>query len=120
MNPLSELRDRLKLSRVEFGELVNKSEATIEKYESGLSPRFANQLANLAKKHGHPDLAKLFKIAAGKDSPPDGLDMKALAPDEIDFLQGCLKIYRNRKDNYYGSVVTIVRESIKLRHADDP
>lgn len=118
MNPLYELRDRMKLSRVEFGELVKKSEATIEKYESGLSPRFADQLARLASKHGHADLAKLFKIAAGKKRAPDGLDLAVLSPDEIEFLNGCLAIYRNRSDDYDRSVVTIVRESIKLRHSD--
>ena len=108
----------MKLSRVQFGKLVKKSKATIEKYESDISPQFAGQLATLANKHGHADLAVLFKIAAGKKHAPDGLDLAVLSPDEIEFLKGCLALYRKPRDDYDKSVVTIVRESIKLRHSD--
>jgi transcriptional regulator with XRE-family HTH domain len=115
MNPLCELRKRLNLSRVQFGKLVDKSEATIEKYEAEISPEFAAQLGKIADKHGYVDLARLFNIAAGKERPPEELDLTALTPDEVGFLEACLSIYRKPANEYERSVVTIVRELIKLR-----
>lgn len=115
MNPLFELRNRLNLSRTQFAELVHKSEATIEKYESEIGPDFAKQLARLANKHGHADLAKLFHIAAGKEQSAQELDLADLSPDEVLFLEACLSIYRKPRSDYEKSVVTIVRELIKLR-----
>lgn len=115
MNPLFELRGRLKLSRVKFGKLVSKSEATIEKYESEISPQFASQLAKLADRHGHTDLAKIFSIASGKTVAPDRLSLGTLSSDEVSFLEACLSIYRRPANDYEKSVVVIVRELIKLR-----
>ncbi|MGA8025973.1 MAG: helix-turn-helix transcriptional regulator [Bryobacteraceae bacterium] len=115
MNPLFELRRRLNLSRVEFGKLVDKSEATIEKYEAEISPEFAAQLAKVASKHGFGDLTKLFNIAAGKQRAPDELDLSKVSADEVAFLHACLSIYRKPASEYERSVVTIVRELINLR-----
>ncbi len=115
MNPLFELRNRLNLSRTQFAGLVHKSEATIEKYESEIGPDFARQLAKLASKHGHADLVKLFNIAAGKEQTAQELDLADLSPDELLFLEACLSIYRKPRSDYERSVVTIVRELIKLR-----
>ena len=115
MNPLYMLRDRMKLSRAQFGELVGKSEATIEKYESDISRQFASQLARLAKKHGHDDLVDSFKVAAGETRRAQTLDLAALASNEIAFLKACLSIYRAPANDYEKSVITIVRELIKLR-----
>jgi transcriptional regulator with XRE-family HTH domain len=115
MNPLCELRNRLNLSRVQFGKLVDKSEATIEKYEAEIGPEFAAQLAKLATKHGYADLEMLFNIVAGKESAPNELDLATLSSDEVGFLEACLLIYRQPRNDYERSVVTIVRELIKLR-----
>lgn len=115
MNPLVELRNRLGLSRVQFAKLVNKSDATIEKYESEISAEFAALLGKIAEKHGYSDLAMLFNVAAGKDRAPEAIDLAALSPDEIRFLEACLSIYRNPANDYEKSVITIVRELIKLR-----
>jgi transcriptional regulator with XRE-family HTH domain len=114
MNPLCELRNRLKLSRVQFGKLVDKSEATIEKYEAEISPEFATQLARIADKHGYADLEMMFNIAAGKERAPKELDLATLSSDEVGFLRACLSIYRKPRNEYERSVVTIVRELIKL------
>ena len=115
MNPLYELRDRMKLTRVEFGALVKKSEATIEKYESQIAPKFSEQLARVARKHGHPDLAKLFKIASGKEQAPDDLNLAILSPDELEYLKKSLSLYRKPANDYERSVITITRELFKLR-----
>lgn len=115
MNPLAELRNRLNLSRVQFGRLVDKSDATIEKYEAEISPEFAANLGKVAEKHGYPDLAMLFNIIAGKEPPPKELDLASLSSDEVKFLEACLSIYRKPANDYEKSVVTIVRELIKLR-----
>jgi transcriptional regulator with XRE-family HTH domain len=115
MNPLYELRERLNLSRVQFGKLVDKSEATIEKYEAEISPEFAAQLAKLAERHGYYDLALLFNITAGNERAPNKLELAELGSDEIVFLRACLSIYRNPENDYERSVVTIVRELIKLK-----
>jgi transcriptional regulator with XRE-family HTH domain len=115
MNPLFELRDRIKLSRVEFGKLVRKSKATIEKYESEISPSFAKQLADVAMEYGHPDLARAFRIAAGREKTCDSVDLGLLFPDEAEFLKQCLAIYRKPATDYERSVVVIVRELIKLK-----
>ena len=114
MNLLCELRNRLNLSRVQFGRLVDKSEATIEKYEAEIGPDFAGQLAKLAQKHGFGDLAQLFNVMAGKERASQ-LDAARLSADEVDFLVACLSIYRKPANDYEKSVVTIVRELIKLR-----
>jgi transcriptional regulator with XRE-family HTH domain len=115
MNPLCELRKRLNLSRVQFGKLVDKSEATIEKYEAEISPDFAAQLAKIADKHGYADLALLFNVSAGKEHAPEELNLADLSLDEVVFLTACLSIYRRPANEYEKSVVTIVRELIKLR-----
>lgn len=115
MNPLCELRNRLNLSRVQFGKLVDKSEATIEKYESEISPEFAAQLAKVALEHGYADLEMLFNIAAGKERAPEQMNLATLSTDEVRFLEACLSIYRKPRNDYERSVVTIVRELIKLK-----
>jgi hypothetical protein len=115
MNPLCELRARLNLSRVQFGKLVNKSEATIEKYEAEVSQEFAARLAKLAIKHGYGDLEMLFNIAAGKEPDRKKLDLATISSDEFAFLESCLSLYRNPRNDYERSVITIVRELIKLR-----
>ena len=55
INPIRDLRDRLNLTRDEFGERVGMSASTIAKYDSDPLPELHRKLAQIASEAGHED-----------------------------------------------------------------
>lgn len=110
MNPLRELRARLRISKAELARKVGKSEPTIEKYEAELPAELARSLGDLANNAGHQDLKHMFDLLSGqKISPASELDLKDLDPDERELVELVVSMYRRPSNELEKTAVQLLR-----------
>ena len=125
-NPLTQLRERLGMTKGAFARFVGKSEPTIEKLEARIPVDFATQLADIAAEHGYRDLSGEFlAIVENRDPdaptlpPSEANPFADASPSELDLLQGLLEIVRSPNPKSYLQRVLpgLVRAAMAERHA---
>lgn len=125
-NPLTQLRERLGMTKRAFAQFVGKSEPTIEKLEARIPPDFAEQLADIAAEHGHRDLNQTFLEMSGsiREIPATTSDdpFADATPAELDLLKGLLEISRSPNPKSYLQRVLpgLVRDAIAERRKQKP
>ncbi len=121
-NPLTELINRLGLTKRQFADLVGKSQPTIEKHTSRIPPDFAEELAEISANSGYRDLAREFEAMAKEEdaasfAASDTVTFERATPAELDLLLGLLEIVRNPdpRSTIDRSLPEIIRERMGLR-----
>lgn len=115
MNPLKNLRDRLGLTRIQMGELLDLGASSIDKYESDMGEDTARRCAELARKHGYYDLVPSFNRLAGDVPKNARLDPEDWSPREREVIGIVIDIMRNPKTETDRSFPNLIYDLAQLR-----